>query len=191
MARKLTHPREYSFLRLLLGKTAVPILTILGVGILYIVLMSVIDHQSFPFPLIILVLALAKTVLISSTTLKQLSKMIKICHSLERLLWVFGLLIGISILSFATDYTCLYQYKHDNFSGVSAYSNNYIYNLYHFTYFSVTTFSTVGYGDIVPVSEVARFVVMLEIFLSFFIIVFALANIKKIHIEDKVSGVNE
>ena len=191
MARKLTHPREYSFLRLLLGKTAVPILTILGVGILYIVLMSVIDHQSFPFPLFILVLALAKTVMISSTTLKQLSKMIKICHSMERLLWVFGLLIGISILSFATDYTCLYQYNHDNFRGVSAYSNNYIYNLYHFTYFSVTTFSTVGYGDIVPVSEVARFVVMLEIFLSFFIIVFALANIKKIHIEDKVSGVNE
>ena len=43
------------------------------------------------------------------------------------------------------------------------------------------TFSTVGYGDIVPTSDEARFVVMLEIFLSFFLIVFALTNIKKIH----------
>lgn len=191
MLKQVKQLKEKSFLKLLLGKTAIPILTILGVGILYVVLMSVIDHQSFPFPFIILVLALVKTLLISSNTMKQLSKMIKFCHSLERLLLVFGLLIGISILSFATDYTCLYQYNPDNFSGVSAYSDTYIYNLYQFTYFSVTTFSTVGYGDIAPVSEVARFVVMLEIFLSFFIIVFALANIKKIHIEDKVSGMND
>ena len=184
MSLRVIQPKENSFLKLLLGKTAIPILTILGVGILYIILMSIIDHRSFPFPIIILVLALAKTVMISYTTLRQLSKMIKICHSLERLLWVFGLLIGLSILSFATDYTCLYQFEHSTFSGVPAYSDTYIYNLYHFFYFSVITFSTVGFGDIAPVSEVARFVVMLEIFLSFFIIVFALANIKKIRINE-------
>ena len=171
-----------SFYRLLFGKTAIPVFVVLGVGLLYIILMSAIDHRSFPFPVFILFLAVTKTILIASNTLKQLSKLIKICHSLERLLLVFGLLIGISILSFATDYTCLYQFEYSTFEGVPANSDTYIYNLYHFIYFSVITFSTVGYGDIAPVSEVARFVVMLEIFLSFFIIVFALANIKKIHI---------
>lgn len=184
MLNKVNHIQKNSFLRLLFGKTAVPIFAILGVGVLYIVLMSFIDHQSFPFPTIILVLAVIKTILISSNILKQLSKMIRYCHSLERLLWMFGLLIGISILSFATDYTCLYQFEHSTFSGVPAYSDTYIYNLYHFLYFSVTTFSTVGYGDIAPVSDIARFVVMLEIFLSFLIIVFALANIKKIHLNE-------
>lgn len=172
------------FLKLLFGKTALPILSVLGIGMLYIVLMSVIDHRSLPFPYIILVLAIAKTIIIATTTLKQLSKLIKICHSLERLLWIFGLLIGISIFSFATDYTCLYQFEHSTFEGVPVYSDTYIYNLYHFFYFSVITFSNLGYGDIVPVSDIARFVVMLEIFLSFFIIVFALANIKKIHINE-------
>ena len=147
-------------------------------------LMSTIDHRSLPLPYIILVLAIAKTIIITSTTLKQLSKLMKVCHSLEHLLWVFGLLIGISIFSFATDYTCLYQFEHSAFEGVPAYSDTYIYNLYHFFYFSVITFSSVGYGDIVPVSEVARFVVMLEIFLSFAIIVFALANIKKTPIKE-------
>jgi len=171
-----------SFYKLLLGKTALPIFVILGVGLLYVILMSAIDHRSLPFPTIILFLALAKTIIIASNTLKQLSKLIKICHSLERLLLVFGLLIGISILSFATDYTCLYQFEPSTFKGVPSFSDTYIYNMYHFIYFSVITFSTVGYGDIAPISEVARFVVMLEIFLSFFIIVFALANIKKIHI---------
>jgi hypothetical protein len=188
MIDKANHSSKKSFMHILIGKTAIPIFSIIGVGILYIILMSIIDHKSFPFPTIILILALFKTILISFNILNQLSKMIKICHSLERLLWVFGLLIGISILSFATDYTCLYQYEHSSFIGMPTYSDTYIYNMYHFIYFSVTTFSAVGYGDIAPVSEVARFVVMLEIFLSFFIIVFALANIKKIHINEGVKS---
>ncbi|MDF1696973.1 MAG: potassium channel family protein [Saprospiraceae bacterium] len=184
MSKSIIHIKENSFFRILLGKTAVAIFAILGVGLLYVVSMSFIDHQSFPFPIIILVLALAKTVMISSIILKRLSKIIEICHSMNRLLWVFGLLIGISILSFATDYTCLYQFDHATFNGIPAYSDTYIYNLYHFIYFSVITFSAVGYGDMAPVSDIARFVVMLEIFLSFFIIVFALTNIKKIHIKE-------
>jgi hypothetical protein len=182
MIDRENHGSKNSFLRILIGKTATPIFSILGVGVLYVILMSIIDHKSFPFSTIILVLALGKTILISANILNQLSKMIKFCHSLERLLWVFGLLIGISILSFATDYTCLYQYEHSSFIGMPTYSDTYIYNMYHFIYFSVTTFSAVGYGDIAPISEIARFVVMLEIFLSFFVIVFGLANIKKIHL---------
>ncbi len=182
MSKSLNHTREKSFCKLLFGKTALPIFAILGVGVLYVILMALIDHRSLPFSPIILFLAIAKTIIIASKTLKQLSKLIEICHSIEQLLWVFGLLISISIFSFATDYTCLYQFDPLSFEGVIAISDTYIYNLCHFIYFSVITFSIVGYGDIVPVSEVARLVVMLEIFLSFFIIVFALANIKKIHI---------
>ncbi|MDB4768705.1 ion channel [Saprospiraceae bacterium] len=184
MAKKLNQIRENSFLKILFGETMIPIFTILVVGVLYIVLMSFIDHQSFPIPIVILISALVKTILISFNILKRLSKIIEICYSMERLLWVFGLLIGISILSFATDYTCLYQFEHSAFNGMPANSETYIYNLYHFIYFSVITFSAVGYGDIAPVSDAARFVVMLEIFLSFFIIVFALTNIKKIHIKE-------
>ena len=181
---KRINMQSNGFYNLLFRKTALPISTILGIGLLYIVLMSVIDHSSFLFPFMILALAVAKTIVISSTTLKQLSKLIKTCHSVERLLWIFGLLISVSILSFATDYTCLYTFDQSTFKGVPEYSSSYFYNLSLFIYFSVITFSTVGYGDIAPVSEIARMLVMLEIFLSFFIIVFALTNIKRIHIKE-------
>lgn len=183
MTTGLNYIKDKVFFRLLFGKTAFTLLAVLGVAIIYIVLMSTINHRELPFSYIVLTLAIIKTWIISSTTLKQLSKLIKICQSLEQLLWVFGLLIMISLLSFATDYTCLYQFDPQAFEGVPTYSDSYIYNLYHFFYFSVITFSTVGYGDIVPSSDIARFVVMLETFLSFFIIVFALTNIKKIHIQ--------
>ncbi|WP_339652667.1 ion channel [uncultured Maribacter sp.] len=182
MSDSLNHIREKPFYKLLLGRTVMSLVSILAIVILYIILMSMVDHPAFPFHIIIVTAALGKTLVITMTTLKGLSKLIKVCHSLERLLWVFGLIIIISIFSFATDYACLYQFSHSTFEGVPEYSISYLYNLYHFFYFSVITFSTVGYGDIIPTSDIARFVVMLEIFLSFFIIVFALANIKKIHI---------
>lgn len=184
MSNNLNHIREESFFKLLFSRIALPLFTILGIALLYVILMSMIDHSSFPFHIIIATAALGKTIVITITTMKQLSKLIKICHSLERLLWIFGLILIISIFSFATDYTCLFQFNHTAFEGVMDYSNSYIYNLYQFFYFSVITFSTVGYGDITPVSDIARFVVMLEIFLSFFLIVFALTNIKKIHINE-------
>lgn len=184
MSDRLNKIREKSFYKLLFGRTALPAFTILGIALVYVLLMSLIDHRSFPFRIIIATAALIKTIVITVTTLKQLSKLIDICHSVKQLLWVFGAILFISIFSFATDYTCLYQFDHTAFEGIAVHSNSYIYNLYHFFYFSVITFSTVGYGDITPVSEVARFVVMLEIFLSFLLIVFALANIKKIHLNE-------
>ena len=97
MSDNLNQIREKPFYKLLLGRTVLPLVTILGIGILYVVLMSMIDHPVLPFHIIIIVAALGKTIVITVTTLKRLSKLIKICHSLERLLWVFGLIIIISI----------------------------------------------------------------------------------------------
>jgi len=184
MSERLNKIQEKSFYKLLFCRTALPMFTIIGIAIVYVVLMPFIDHSSFPFHLIIATAALIKTIIITLVILKQLPKMIKICYSVQQLIWVYGSILFISILSYATDYTCLFLFNDMAFEGISVHTNSYIYSLYHFFYFSVITFSNVGYGDITPVSEVAKFVVMLEIFLSFFLIVFALANIKKIHINE-------
>lgn len=184
MSDSMNKIQEKRFVKTLFGKTVLPVFTIIGISLLYVALMSTIDHSSWPFHIIIAVAALGKTIVITLTTLKKLSDLITICHSIKRLLWVFGLILMISVFSFATDYTCLYQFDHMAFEGMSVHSNSYVYNLFHFFYFSVITFSTVGYGDIAPISEAARFVVMLEIFLSFFLVVFAFANIKKIHLNE-------
>lgn len=184
MPKSLNNHKEKHFYKLLFGRTALPVLIIVGIAIIYVVLMTKIDHGALPFHLIIAFAALLKSVLITVTILKKLPKIIRICHNLERLLIVFGFIIVLIIFSFATDYTCLFQFNNLSFQGVPDFSSSYLYNLYHFFYFSVITFSTVGFGDITPLSDMAKFVNMLEIFLSFFIIVFALTNIKKIHLNE-------
>ena len=122
MSGSLNQIGEKPFYKLLLGRTILPLVSILGIGILYVALMSMVDHKSLPFHIIIVTAALGKTIVITMTTLKRLSKLIKICHSLERLLWVFGLIIIISIFSFATDYACLFQFSHSTFEGIPDYS---------------------------------------------------------------------
>lgn len=83
--------------------------------------------------------------------------------SLDRFSDVLGLL-GISFLAivvgFASLYTDLIRQNSEHFSGLEE-------GLVAI-YFSIVTFSTVGYGDIHPASFVARMVVMSEIFIALF-----------------------
>ena len=101
------------------------------------------------------------------------------------MIYTFGVLILITLLSFATDYTCLFQADSNAFDGIRRSSISYISNLYQFFYFSFITFSTVGYGDISPISNVAKFIVMLELLLSFLIVFFSLSILKEVHINEK------
>jgi hypothetical protein len=72
------------------------------------------------------------------------------------------------ILGFATVYFDL-SYKHEHFETAGPLSPM------SALYFSVVTFATVGYGDIVPKSDIARFWVMVEIIggLAYTILIFS------------------
>jgi|SaaInlStandDraft_1057018.scaffolds.fasta_scaffold124128_2 hypothetical protein len=174
---------KITFYRSLFKAIAMPLISTVSITLVYIVVMSSINHNNTLFGYCILFFALIKTYIIALVTFKHLSKLVKECYSFERLFAVFGLLIIITILSFATDYSCLFEYQQSAFSGLSNHSFSYLKEVPDFIYFSITTFATVGYGDIIPVSSIAKILVTLEIFLSFLIIVFALANINKIHIK--------
>lgn len=95
--------------------------------------------------------------------LAKLTKL-KITHRLSLVFIVFSLLIShiLQILIFALGFKILYYFDLGSLTG----SNQ---SLSDFIYFSFTTFSTLGYGDLNPLGSI-RFLAGLEALLGFVLI---------------------
>jgi Ion channel len=81
-------------------------------------------------------------------------------HKLPFLIVFLGLGFFSIILGFSSFYSELFRHNPNHFSGLK--------EGFISIYFSIVTFSTVGYGDINPVSLVARTAAICEIFIAMF-----------------------
>lgn len=68
------------------------------------------------------------------------------------------------IISFAGIYYNLYKLNHNNFNTILSLKNS--------IYFSIITFATVGYGDILPTSDITKVFVSTEILSSILVLIF-------------------
>lgn len=143
-----------------------------------------VDSDSRFLPFFIVGLALVKTVFIVRLTFIQLSKIIGESHQLTHVLTLFGVLIILIVLSFSADYQALYLLNSENFKFATLPSSLFSLQFFEFLYFSLITFSSVGFGDIVPLSIAGKLLVMMEVFLSFLVLVFGIANINRIHVDN-------
>ncbi len=72
----------------------------------------------------------------------------------------------VVIYAFASLYFCIEILLPNSFFGISQWDKFFV-DVFEFIYFSVVTFATVGFGDIYPVSLLAKFAVCLEILVTF------------------------
>ncbi len=85
--------------------------------------------------------------------------------------------ILIAVIFYAVMYTSIYRINPKSFSGVNLGNNNELMKqFFSFLYFSIVTFSTVGYGDIYPVYLVSRLIVIIEITFAFIIVVISISS---------------
>ncbi|HBF40189.1 MAG TPA: hypothetical protein DDW50_23135 [Firmicutes bacterium] len=96
-----------------------------------------------------------------------------------------GTSVICGILFFAINYFFIYQVNIQNFKGNIG--NDLFSQAISFIYFSFVTFSTLGYGDIVPNSIIARLFVIEEI-LYYFIIVFFVISLFGVFKEEFKKG---
>ena len=83
------------------------------------------------------------------------------------------------ILSFAVDFYCLYQIDSTAFLGIQQ-RQTILDEFVTFAYFSVASFTTVGFGDILPRSTSAQIFVSAEVMLAFFFNILIIANVIQI-----------
>lgn len=84
--------------------------------------------------------------------------------------------ILLIIFSYAVDYYCLFRIDATAFQGIMEHQSI-LKEFVTFVYFSITTFTSVGLGDIFPHSSSARIFVSSEALLAFFFNILIIANV--------------
>lgn len=169
------------FLKQLFKRISPSLILVALVAVIYIYLMQFVEHDLNWVPYLVILLALIKTIYFTFFTFKQVNKSIKQCHSFGQLLWIFGLLVILIMFSYAADFSCMAAANEASFEGLkTSGSLGYLSVLFEFFYFSVVTFASIGYGDIVPLTTPAKLLVIMEIGQSFVLVVFGLSNVNNI-----------
>ena len=169
------------FYKQLFKKVLLTASIVIALSLSYILWVGV-DSSSLFLPFLIIGLALVKTIFIVRLTFIQLSKIIGESHQLTHVLTLFAVLIILIVLSFSADYQALYTLSSENFKSTTPLNRSFIPQFFEFIYFSLITFSSVGFGDVVPLTISGKLLVMMEVFLSFLVLVFGIANINRIHV---------
>src|SRR5205814_860390 len=92
-------------------------------------------------------------------------------------LWNIGLSCVYVIFFFAIKYCILYfKLGHDHFY----FSNDVSPDLIDFFYFTITTIATVGFGDIIPLSTLAKFTVSFEVITGVSFLIFIISDVDSI-----------
>lgn len=86
--------------------------------------------------------------------------------------------ILLVIISFSIDYYCLFRINPGGFSGIIP-KENLLTEFISFFYYSISVFTTAGFGDIKPNSTSAQ-VVSMELMIAFFFTILFIANISHI-----------
>ncbi len=119
--------------------------------------------------------SITKIYFLVSHTFKKLDILIENDHSFNHMLLLLGAIITIIVISFAIDYLCVSEIYPEAFSGIQ-YGQSLALRFMNLLYFSIVTFTTVGYGDIIPVIPVAKLITVLEMMSAFVVIVFIISK---------------
>lgn len=84
--------------------------------------------------------------------------------------------ILLVILSYAIDYYCLFRIDAHAFAGLIP-KQNILTEFISFFYYSISVFTTAGFGDVKPNSTSAQIFVSTELMIAFFFTILVIANI--------------
>ena len=152
----------------------------IGVVLLAGILVFLADYHEFASAyyreLVLVLVSISKSIWFISFVIRRIRSSTRQEFFFHEFMAFIGMSIVLFILSYAIDYYCLFQINPTSFRGLPP-SPNLLDDFLTFFYFSVTTFTTAGLGDIVPNSGSARVFTASELTISFFFTIFIIANL--------------
>jgi ion channel len=144
---------------------------------LFYIAMTFFGHEkhSYYWAGALVLISITKIFLLVSHTFKKLDSLIENNHSFNHLLLLLGAIITIIVISFAIDYLCVLEIYPKAFSGIQS-EAPLLFRFTNLLYFSIVTFTTVGYGDITPVNSVSKLITVFEMITAFIVIVFIISK---------------
>ncbi|MBO2012138.1 ion channel [Hymenobacter negativus] len=124
----------------------------------------------------VLVLMLVKVTIFVGATLGWIHHTVTSAHHRRYMMGFLVLQMLLIVLSFGTDYYCLYQIDPSSFRIVGVRQHP-LDQFLVFLYFSLGKYTTAGVGEIHPVTPVARLCAMSEMVVAYFTTVLIIANV--------------
>lgn len=124
--------------------------------------------------LILVSLAVAKSVYFVFHNFRSIGRIVTAEQTFNHFIVLISVNIALIISSFAADYFVLYKIYPTSFRGILAADD--LSAAGEMLYFSLVTFTTTGFGDIVPTSNLSRLPVSLEVVVGFISTIFVISN---------------
>ncbi|PHS65809.1 MAG: hypothetical protein COB12_06175 [Flavobacterium sp.] len=150
---------------------------LIGLMIIFFMIMNIWGHQenSTLWASIIVLFSIAKIYYLVMHTFKKLDVLIENNHSFNHMLLLLGAIITLIVVSFTMDYLCISEIYANAFLDIQ-YSQSIPSRFSNLLYFSIVTFTSVGYGDIAPVVPVAKLITVFEMISAFIMMVFVFSK---------------
>ncbi len=139
--------------------------------------MSYIDHKENQSILVTFLISFSilKVYILISKTLKKMEKLTMNNHKMNHVLLFSIIIIFFINISFTLDYLCVSEIYADSFTGLN-HDQSLFLRFFDLLYFSIVTFTTVGYGDIIPFGKTVKLLTILEMTTAFITIVFIISR---------------
>jgi len=154
-------------------------LVILGIGMALFYLERFEIANLFWEKFILIVIALAKCFYFVEHSFRKIEEASVNDISYNRFIVIILTNVLLIVISFAVDYACLELIQAQSFKGLDL-SGGFWGRLFEFSYFSITSFTTVAYGDILPATKAARTLTVLEVAVAYLTTIIIISNFVQI-----------
>jgi hypothetical protein len=128
--------------------------------------------------LILIAVSLAKSIYFVEHSFKKIEEASVNNISYNKFLSIILTNILLIVVSFATDYVCIAQIDPQSIRGLNLHS--YWNTIFDSFYFSLVSFTTVAYGDIMPITKAARTITIFEVVVAYVTTIIIISNFVQI-----------